>query len=151
MTVSDDPFVGLGGGGPRVRQPIRGWRSENGRAAFWVVAAIGVPVLCVAWFWYGLAYQEEMTDNDPGPGSSTTGIGLGMSLGGIPVIFVHGLLLLILALIGATYHTRRLTGILLAVFAVALGSGVGIAVNQLLWAGCLFAMSAEQACPAYLP
>ena len=146
MTVSDDPS-----GGPRVRGPISGWRSQGGRAAFWVVAAaIGVPVLCVAWFWYGFAFLEEMTDSDPGPGSSS-GIGLGMLLGGIPVIVVHALLLLVLVLIGATYHSRRWVGILLAVCAVALGSGIGIALSQLLWGGCLFAMSAEQTCPAYVP
>jgi hypothetical protein len=149
MTVPDDPFAGLGSGGPRVREPARGWRSENGRAAFWVVAApLGIPLLCVAWFWYALAGLNEMTDMEPpsGPPPSTL-----LAFGGGPVITIHALLLLVLISIGATYHSRKGIGVLLAVSAVALASGVGIVVNQLLTEGCLFAMSVDQLCPPYVP
>lgn len=148
MAVSDDPFVGLGDGGPRVRGPVGGWRSAGGRVAFWVVAAIGVPVLGAAWFWYGLAGLNEMTDMEPpsGPPASTM-----MLFGVVPVAVIHALLLFVLISIGVTFHTRRGIGILLAVSVVALASGAGIAVNQLLTAGCLFAMSAQQMCPAYVP
>lgn len=148
MTVQDDPFAGLGDGGPRVREPARGWRSENGRAGFWIVAGIGVLVLCAAWFQYGLAGLDEMTDMDPPSGPETTTLRL---LGVIPVIFVHALLLLVLISIGARFHTRRGVGVLLAVSAVAIASAVGIVLNQLLTGGCLFAMSAYQMCPAYVP
>ena len=148
MTDPRDPAVRVGG---TPSGSVPRWRSESGRAGFWIVAALCVPVLCVAWFWYGLAYQNEMTDMDPPPGSRTAGVSLGMSIGTIPVLFVHGLLLLTLALIGGMSHARRWYGILLAVFWVGLGSAIGIVVNQLLWAGCLFAMSADQLCPAYVP
>lgn len=144
MAVSDDHVAGPEG----ASRQHSGWRSAGGRAAFWSVAIAGVLVLCAAWAWYGLAYSEEMTDSAGGP---TTGAGIGMSLGTVPVIAVHGLLLLVLALIGAMSHVRPWVGLLLAVFVVAVESGVGIAVNQVLWAGCLFAMSADQLCPAYIP
>jgi hypothetical protein len=148
MTVDDDPFAALGDGGPRVREPARGWRSENGRAGFWIVAGIGVLVLCAAWFMYGLAGLNEMTDMEPPSGPVTTTL---LYLGVIPIVFVHALLLLVLILIGAMSHTRRAIGVLLAVSAVAVASIVGIVLNQLLTEGCLFAMSAYQMCPAYVP
>jgi hypothetical protein len=71
--------------------------------------------------------------------------------GVIPTIFIHALLLLVLISIGARSHSRPGVGVLLAVLAVALASGVGIVVNELLAGGCLFAMSAYQTCPPYVP
>ena len=144
MRYNGDP----GDGSPRASEPVRGWRSEKAGVGFWVLAVIGVPVLCFAWFWYGLAGLEEMTDMESPSGAQTSTL---VSLGAIPVIFIHGVLLLLLIWIGVTFHRRMGVGVLLAFGAVALASGVGIAVNQALTAGCLFAMSAEQMCPVYVP
>ena len=88
-----------------------------------------------------------MTDSYSGPRESSTL----MLLGVIPVIVVHALLLLVLVSIGVRYYRRRRIGVLLALGSVAFASGVAIAVNELLTAGCLFAMSAQQMCPAYVP
>ena len=61
MSPSADPFVGLGENSKRVCEPASGWLPGSGRLAFWVIAAIGTSLLCVAWFWYGLAFFDEMT------------------------------------------------------------------------------------------
>ena len=147
MAVSD-PFEGLGDGGPRMREPIRGWLSEVGRTAFWTVASLGVLVLCAAWFMYGLAGLDEMTDSYSAVARESSTL---LLLGVIPVIVVHALLLIVLVSIGVRYHRPRSGGVLLALCSVAIASGVGIAVNELLTAGCLFAMSAQQTCPAFVP
>ena len=125
--------------------PKSGWRSVRGIAAFWIVASIGVPILCVGWFVYGFAFFEEMTEacKSIAAGSDPTGIGL--VLGVIPLIVAHALVLLPLLLIGAIGHSRRVVGIALAVVAVVAASAVGIAVSELIWTGELFSMSAAAA------
>ena len=144
MSPSDDSLARLdaGGQGGAVREPGRGWRSVGGRAAFWTVAGIGPLVLCVAWFLYGFAYFEEMTEAGKAVAAGSSSAGTGMLLGGIPLIVAHGLLLLTLLLIGASNHWRRTVAVLQALIAVAVASAVGIAVNQLLWEGRLFTMYA---------
>ena len=143
MTETDDPFAGLGDGRARVREPIRGWRSPEGRSAFWSVAVIGTVILCVAWFWYGLAFHEEWSDQGKAVSAGTTMAGFGFWGGGVPLVFAHLLLLTPLLLIGAKSHSRRAAGIAQALAAVAVASAVGIAVNQWLFAGMLFTMYAD--------
>jgi hypothetical protein len=148
MTEHDDPFAGLGDGGPRIREPARGWHSQTGRTAFWVVAGIGVLVLCAAWFQYGLAGLDEMTDMKAPSGSDAITL---LLLGAVPVTITHAVLALVLISIGARFHTRQIVGVLLAICAIAIASVAGIVLNQLLTEGCLFAMSASQVCPAFVP
>lgn len=148
MTDEHDPFAGLGNGRMPVREPQRGWRSENGRTGFWVSAGIGALVICAAWLQYGLAGLEEMTDMEEPSGSPSRIL---MLFGTVPLTVVHGLVVVVLVSMGARFHTRRAVGVALAISAVAVASAVGVVLGQLLFAGCLFAMSAQQTCPAFVP
>jgi hypothetical protein len=146
MSFSDDPFAGLAGNGSAHRPEERpGWSSAGAQAAFWTIAAIGTVVLCLAWFWYGLSFFDEMTEQCKAVAASSSMTGTGLLFAGPPVVFAHFAVLLPLLLIGARYRSPRRSGILLAVVAVLVVSALGIAVNELLWSGDLFAMSAGAA------
>lgn len=146
MSLSTDPFAGLGGNGSaHIPEERPGWSSAKGQAAFWTIAAIGTVVLCLAWFWYGFSFFEEMTEQCKAVAASSSMAGTGVLFAGPPVVFAHLAVLLPLLLIGAKYRSPRRTGILFAVVAVLVASALGIAVNELLWSGELFAMSADAA------
>lgn len=76
-------------------------------------------------------------------GSSESGLGL--LFGGVPLVVVHTILMIVLLAVALRNHRQRFVGALLAVAVVVIASGVGIAVNELIWAGQLFSMSASQA------
>jgi len=146
MSPSDDPFAGLGGDGSAlVDEPSTGWRSGGAQAAFWIVAGIGVLALCSAWFWYGLAFFDEMTEECKSLAAGSSGSGFAAIVGGVPLVFVHIVFLAALMLISARYHASRARGAVLALVVIVVASAVGIAVNELLWTGELFTMSAENA------
>lgn len=128
-----------------MREPVVGWSSDGGRLAFWLVAGIGTIVLCIAWFWYGLTFFDEMTEQCKAVAAGSTSAGTGLLLGGIPLVFAYVFVLLPLLLIGARYHSPRSRGILLALGVVAAASALSIGLNELLWMGDLFAMSAAHA------
>lgn len=151
MSHSNDPFAEPGGNGAtRIGTPEAGWASEGGRAAFWIVASGAPLVLCVAWFWYGLSYFDEMTDNRPA-GMESTSVDTGVLLGVPPLVLSYLVALFSLLLIGFKYHVQTVRVVVLSLAVVVVASVIGIAVNQLLWAGCLFAMSATSVCPASGP
>lgn len=146
MSHSDDPFAGLGGeDSARVRETQAGWRSLEGREAFWLVAAIGTVVLFAAWFWYGLSFFDEMTEQCKSAASGSTSAGSAALLAGPPLLLAYLVMLIPLLLISTKYHWQRLRGALLTLVVIAAASGVAIAANELLWAGNLFAMSAAHA------
>jgi len=146
MSDTDDPFAGLGGDGSApAPEPSTGWRSDRARAAFWVVAGSGALVFCLAWFWYGLAFNEEMTEQCKSLAAGSSESGLGLLLGGVPLVFVHIVFLVSLLSVGTKYHAQRARGAVLALVAIAVASAIGIGVNELVWTGDLFAMSAEHA------
>lgn len=135
MSRSDNPSLPVNGG----------WRSDKGRVAFWIVASIGVPVLCLGWFVYGLAFFEEMTEACKSIAADESPTGIGFLLGGVPLVVAHLVVLVPLLLIGARSHSQRAVGIALAVAAVVVASGLGIAVNELVWTGDLFTMTGNHA------
>lgn len=146
MSPLGDPFDRLiGDGSAPVDEPNVGWHSAGGRAAFWIVAGAGALVLCLAWFWYGLSFFEEMTEQCKSLAAGSSESGLGLLFGAPPLVLVYLLLLVSLLLIGTKYHSRPRRGALLALVVIAAASALGIAVNELLWTGDLFAMSAERA------
>ena len=140
MMTETDGRAGLSDGGARVRNTSRGWHSAGGQQAFWIIAAIGALVLCAAWYLYGSAYYNEMTDACLTESSKTSTVGF--LLGAVPAILAHLLVLIPLLAIGAKYHSHRVVGIFLALVVVAIASGIGIALNEFLLAGQLFTTSA---------
>src|SRR4051812_35138862 len=87
MSSSDDPFAGLGeDGSGRVHEPSVGWRSARGQAAFWIVAGTGALLLGLAWFWYGLAFLEEMTEECKSLAAGSSSAGIGFVFGGVPLV-----------------------------------------------------------------
>jgi hypothetical protein len=147
MSLSDDAFAGLGGKSSAAHIPEQrpGWSSTGGRAAFWTVTAIGTILICLGWFWYGLSFFEEMTEQCKALAADSSMAGQGLLFAGTPLVFAHCVVLLPLLLIGAKYRSPRRAGILSAVVAVLVASALGIAVNELVWSGDLFAMSADAA------
>jgi len=86
-----------------------------------------------------------MTEGCKSLAAGLSGSGLAAIVGGVPLVFVHIVFLVTLLAIGTRYHRRRGRGAVLAVIAVMVASAVGIGVNELLWMGELFTMSAENA------
>jgi hypothetical protein len=116
------------------------------------VASLGTFALSLAWFWYGFAFFDEMTEECKAATAGTTSAGLGAFVGGVPLALVYFVVLLALILIGLTRHSPRRYGALLAVLVIMGASAIGICAGQLLWDGALFAMSAENAaCNQFSP
>jgi hypothetical protein len=142
MNPSGDTSFGVGAVKQSALAPSGGWRSGAGQLAFWLIASVGTIVLCVAWLWYGMSFFEEMTEQCKAAAANNSMAGFGLVVGGIPLVIVHVLMLLPMLVIGAKYRSKRAGGVVLAVVVVLVASGFGIAVNELLWEGELFAMSA---------
>tara|TARA_R110002124_G_C8807241_1_gene502896 strand:+ start:278 stop:724 length:447 start_codon:yes stop_codon:yes gene_type:complete len=134
--------AGVGIVKPSALAPSGGWRSGAGQLAFWLIAAVGTIVLTVAWFWYGLSFSEEMTEQCKSAAANSSMAGFGLAFGGIPLVIIHVLTLVPMLVIGAMYYSKRTSGVVLAVVVVVAASGFGIIVNELLWGGQLFTMSA---------
>lgn len=153
MTAQDDPFAGLDGdgSGPAYKRSY-GWRSDEERDAFWLVAGAAAFVLCLAWFWYGLSFNEEMTEQCKSLAAGDSEAGNGLLFGLPPLVLAHAVFLVSLLLVGRRNHERPRTGALLGLVALVAASALGIALNELLWAGELFTMSAANAqCHAINP
>jgi hypothetical protein len=89
-----------------------------------------------------MSFFEEMTEQCKSVAAGSSEAGFGLVVGEIPLVIVHVLILVPMLVIGAMYHSNRAGGVVLAVVVVLVASGFGIAVNELLWEGELFAMSA---------
>jgi hypothetical protein len=105
-----------------------------------VLSVVGVVVMIVAWNWFGLAHEEEMTEQPKALAAGSTEAGFGAVVGGVPLVFAHLVGLVLLAIVAVRGRAKRWTGFVYAVVAVALASGIGIVVAQVLWAGELFMM-----------
>ncbi|RWZ53250.1 hypothetical protein ELQ90_01760 [Labedella phragmitis] len=111
------------------------------------MSVVGVIVMIVGWNWFGLAHEEEMTEQPKAVSAGSTMAGWGAVVGGVPLVAAHMVGLVLLAIVAVRGRVRRWTGFVYAVLAVALASGVGIAVAQVLWAGELFMMGVDGARP----
>ena len=127
--------------------PPRTLRSKTG---FLVFGLLGLPVMAAAWVWYGMAFDEEMTEQSKALSAGTTMEGFGAAVGVPPLVIAHVLGLVILAVLGAGFARPKAKALLLAAGAVAAASVLGIIVGQVLWSGDLFGMSANMQ-PEYVP
>ena len=110
--------------------------SRGTRIAFWIVASLGVIASAVAWVWYGLAQFEAQTEQPKALSAGTTMAGFAEVIGGVPLVLAHLIGLILLLLLGWWSYGKR--GILAAILAVIVASGVGIIAAQILWGGELF-------------
>ncbi|MGZ0712563.1 hypothetical protein ACWPKO_29920 (plasmid) [Coraliomargarita sp. W4R53] len=147
MTHSDDRFSRLiaDDGEPDVGLKDVGWSSPDARAAFWILSVVATFVLALAWFWYGFAFFEEMTEQCKSLAADSSAAGTGLALGAIPLAIAYVITVVPLVLVGVNYRARRGTGALVALAVVFFATGIGIGVNELLWGGDLFAMSTGSA------
>jgi hypothetical protein len=104
------------------------------------LSVVGVIVMIIAWIWFGLAFEEEMTEQPKALAAGTTEAGWGAVVGGVPLVVAHVVGLVLLAIVAVRGRATRWTGFVYAIVAVAFASGVGIVVAQVLWAGQLFMM-----------
>lgn len=110
--------------------------SRGTRRAFWIVASLGVIASAVAWVWYGFAQFEAQTEQPKALSAGTTIAGLAEVIGGVPLVVAHLIGLILLLLLGWRSYGKR--GILAAILAVIVASGVGLIAAQILWDGKLF-------------
>lgn len=114
---------------------------------FWVFAALGVPILAIAWTWYGLAQSEAASEQGKALAAGTTMASFGESFGGIPLVVVHLIGLIILVVLGWKKHGGH--GIAVAFLALIIASFIGIGIAQVLWEGQLFQLGIDNG--TYVP
>src|SRR5699024_8279265 len=106
--------------------PLRGqrprWVNPGFAIAFWLFAVVGVFVMIAAWFWFGLAYFEEQTEQCKAPNAGATMDELGALFGALPLVIVHLISLAILCPIAMKGRRSLRSGAVLAVIAVAVAS-----------------------------
>jgi len=103
---------------------------------FWGVATLAVPMLAIAWLWYGFAQFEAQTEQGKALAAGTTMAGFAELLGGVPLVIAHMVGLVALGVPGWKGYRGR--GIVYAILAALIAFGIGIGVAQLVWAGELF-------------
>lgn len=125
--------------------PRSRWTSRIAAVAYWVLAAVGVVVLVVAWVWFGASYFEEMTEQCKALMAMTTMEGFGAGFGLLPLVVAHVVGLAILGPVAIAGRSSTRSGITFAVAAVAVASGIGVVVAEVLFEGDLFTMGAGAA------
>ncbi|WP_375407652.1 hypothetical protein [uncultured Amnibacterium sp.] len=129
----------------RVVLPRSRWTSRAAAVAFWLLAAPGVVVLVAAWVWFGASYLEEMTEQCKALAATTTMEGFGAGFGLLPLLVAHVLGLALLGPIATAGRSSTRSGIVYAVAAVVIASGIGVVVAEVLFEGTLFTMGAGAA------
>ena len=110
--------------------------SRRARTGFGIVLAASVPMLAVAWCWYGFAQQEAQSEQGKALAAGTSMAGFGELLGGAPLGLVHAVGLVTLLALG--WRGFRARGLVLAIAGLCAASAIGVGVAQVLWAGRLF-------------
>lgn len=118
-------------------------RSEAAHRGFWIVAALAIPVLTVAWVWYGMAQSEAQQDQGKALAAGTTMAGYAELVGGVPLVAAHVILLGVLLGFGWFGFRRSGAGVLAAVLVVIVASAIGIGIAQVLLAGQLFVLGVD--------
>lgn len=112
--------------------------SRTARLVFWIAAALAIPVLTVAWVWYGMAQSEAQEDQGKALAAGTTMAGFAELVGGVPLAAAHVIVFGVLLGFGWFGFRRPGRGVLAAVLVVVVASAAGIAIAQVLFAGQLF-------------
>lgn len=123
----------------------RAWRSGGSAWAFWILAAVGIPVMIGAWPMLPLASLEEVTEQGKAEAAGTTMAGTTFVMGVLPLVAAHVVGLALLCTVGGTGRTNRRTGVAWGVAAVLIASAIGLAVVALLSGGELIYS------PTYVP
>ena len=110
--------------------------SRGARTGFWIVLTASLPVLALAWCWYGFAQQEAQSEQSKALAAGTSMAGFGELLGGVPLGLVHVVGLVTLLALG--WRGFRARGLVLAILGLCAASAIGVTVAQALWAGRLF-------------
>jgi hypothetical protein len=121
-------------------RPSAGWSDRGAARWFWTFSAIGVVAMIAAWQVFGVAYEEEMSEQPKALAAGTTMAGTGALLGGVPLVIAHLAGLVALSVIAMRGRAVMWTGIVYAVVATAIASGIGLLVAHVLWGGQLFMM-----------
>ncbi|MDQ1129550.1 hypothetical protein [Microbacterium sp. SORGH_AS_0888] len=144
MSPFGEELAGLGTQGNE-RQPSAVWLFKSASTWFWVVAVVGLVLIAIAWFWYGLAFSEEMTERCKAVVAGSSQARAGALLGGFPLVVTYVTVGVPLIAIGASQRSRRGAGICLALAVLLVATVFAIVVNEIVWGGQLFVMSAEHA------
>jgi hypothetical protein len=121
------------------------WTSETARSLFWTFAALGVPIMVVAWAWFGFSFEEEMSEQCKAVSAGSTMEGTGTILGTVPLVAAATMGLVTLAALALRYRAHKRTGLLLVACLVTAAIAIGIIPAQLLYTGQLFEMGAAAA------
>ena len=127
-----------------VGRPATSRRRSPG-ATFWVLSALGVVVAVVSWVWFGMAFEEEMSDQPKAVAAGTTMAGFGFQFGLLPLMVAHGIGITALGLTAFPGQPHRGRAWRYAVVSVAVASLIGMVVAQVLFGGRLFLMGAGAA------
>ncbi|RUR01936.1 hypothetical protein [Labedella endophytica] len=128
---------------PPARRPSAGWSDPGAARWFWTFSALGVVAMIAAWQVFGVAYEEEMSEQPKALAAGTSMAGTGAVFGGVPLIMAHLAGLVVLSVIAVRGRAVMWTGIVCAVLATAFTSGIGLLVAQVLWNGQLFMMGVD--------
>jgi hypothetical protein len=110
--------------------------SRRARTGFWMMLAASVPMLAVAWCWYGFAQQEAQSEQGKALAAGTSMAGFPELLGGVPLVLIH--VIGMVALLALGWRGFRARGLVLAVVGGCVASAIGVGIAQALWAGRLF-------------
>lgn len=110
-----------------------------------MLSALGVVVAVVSWVWFGMAFEEEMSDQPKAVSAGTTMAGFGFQFGTVPLLVAHSVGLLVLGLTVFPRQPRTVRAWGHAVVSVAVASLIGMLVAQALYGGRLFLMGIDAA------
>ncbi len=110
---------------------------------FWALAVFGVFALSAAWVWFGMAFEEEMSDQPKAVSAGTTMAGFGAGFGIPPLVFAHVVGLVVLGLTAFPGSRRTARVWVWAVACVAIASIVGLLVAEWFYGGRLFLMGVD--------
>jgi hypothetical protein len=110
---------------------------------FWVFAVTGLAAMTAAWIWFGMAFEEEMSDQPKAVSAGTTMAGFGASVGIPPLVLAHVIGVIILGMTAFPRSRRAGRGWVWALASVAVASIIGLLVAEWFFGGRLFLMGVD--------